>query len=129
MNYCSSYKEQSEDETDSDDLVEGAAGADWQGDYEEDDRETIEKVLTSQYGKLGETGACTTVYAPEYEEIMSRNLTASDPGACLHYLIKWKGWSHFHNTWESEDTLIEQKVKGMKKLENYKKRMDELNAW
>lgn len=26
------------------------------------------------------------------------------------YLIKWLGWSHIHNTWESEQTLRDQKV-------------------
>lgn len=26
------------------------------------------------------------------------------------YLIKWKGWSHIHNTWESEQSLKDQKV-------------------
>lgn len=27
------------------------------------------------------------------------------------YLIKWLGWSHIHNTWESEQTLRDQKVR------------------
>lgn len=26
------------------------------------------------------------------------------------FLIKWLGWSHLHNTWESEQTLHDQKV-------------------
>lgn len=45
------------------------------------------------------------------------------------YLIKWKGWSYIHNTWESIDSLTQQKVKGLKKLDNFKKKNDELNAW
>ena len=45
------------------------------------------------------------------------------------YLIKWKNWSHIHNTWESEDTLLEQKVNGLKKLDNYKKKAEELQEW
>lgn len=45
------------------------------------------------------------------------------------YLIKWKGWSHIHNTWESETTLKDQKVKGIKKLENFIKREEELTLW
>lgn len=45
------------------------------------------------------------------------------------YLIKWKDWAHIHNTWESENTLKEQKVKGLKKLENYIKRELELDYW
>lgn len=45
------------------------------------------------------------------------------------YLIKWKGWSHIHNTWESEKSLNEQKVKGLKKLENYIKKEADLSWW
>jgi hypothetical protein len=56
-----------------------------------------------------------------------------DPNARLpsdatesQYLIKWEGWSHLHNTWESKETLSQQKVKGMKKLENFLKKEDEI---
>ena len=45
------------------------------------------------------------------------------------YFIKWLNWSHIHNTWESEPSLIEQKIKGMKKLENFQKKERELNHW
>jgi len=45
------------------------------------------------------------------------------------YLIKWKHWSHIHNTWESKATLRQQNVNGMKKLENYCKKDDELQQW
>ena len=73
MLFLFSYKEESEDETDSDDLVEaGGTGGDWQGDYVEDDRECIEKILYSRVGRPGLTGAITTVYAPDYEEIQNR---------------------------------------------------------
>ena len=46
-----------------------------------------------------------------------------------HYLIKWKGWSYIHNTWESMDSLTQQKVKGLKKLDNFIRKTDELNSW
>ncbi len=45
------------------------------------------------------------------------------------YLIKWKGWSHIHNTWESQQTLNDQKANGMKKVENFIKRQAELDEW
>lgn len=32
----------------------------------------------------------------------------------LQYHIKWKGWSHIHNTWESEQSLKVQKVQSIK---------------
>uniref|UniRef100_A0A287CU64 Chromodomain helicase DNA binding protein 2 n=2 Tax=Sciuridae TaxID=55153 RepID=A0A287CU64_ICTTR len=43
--------------------------------------------------------------------------------------IKWKGWSYIHSTWESEESLQQQKVKGLKKLENFKKKEDEIKQW
>lgn len=47
----------------------------------------------------------------------------------IQYLIKWKGWSYIHSTWESEESLQQQKVKGLKKLENFKKKEDEIKQW
>lgn len=45
------------------------------------------------------------------------------------FLIKWKGWSYIHSTWEAEESLQQQKVKGLKKLENFKKKDDEIKQW
>ena len=45
------------------------------------------------------------------------------------YLIKWKSWSHIHNTWETEPSLREQKVNGIKKLENFIKKEEEIQEW
>uniref|UniRef100_A0A8C3T2I6 DNA helicase n=1 Tax=Chelydra serpentina TaxID=8475 RepID=A0A8C3T2I6_CHESE len=47
----------------------------------------------------------------------------------VQYLIKWKSWSYIHSTWESEESLQQQKVKGLKKLENFKKKEDEIKQW
>ncbi|RUS15317.1 SNF2 family N-terminal domain-containing protein [Endogone sp. FLAS-F59071] len=40
-----------------------------------------------------------------------------DPETNMEYLIKWKGWSHLHDTWDTYATLKE--FKGFRKLENY----------
>lgn len=97
-------------------------------DQEEDKSETIERVISQRMGRPGNTGNVTTIYAIE-----ERNGTQPDDTTAVgteeQYLIKWKGWSHIHNTWESLPTIHEQKVKGMKKLENYIKREAEVQAW
>lgn len=123
-----SYKEESEDETDSEDVVEG--NGDWQEDYVEDDRETIERILDSRQGRPGEIGAITTIYAPDYEELQKRD--PPDPQkeeTEEQFLIKWKGWSHLHSTWESKKSLVDQNVKGMKKLDNFMKREKDIRIW
>lgn len=45
------------------------------------------------------------------------------------FLIKWKNWANIHNTWETYENLKEQKVNGLKKLENYLKNLNEINEW
>lgn len=106
-------------------------------DESEDKSETIERVLSRRIGRKGDTGNKTTIYAIE-----EQNGTASDAqqdikmNAILskhdseeQYLIKWKGWSYIHCTWESEETIREQKVKGIKKLENYIKKERDIEHW
>uniref|UniRef100_A0A673JSQ5 Chromodomain-helicase-DNA-binding protein 2-like n=1 Tax=Sinocyclocheilus rhinocerous TaxID=307959 RepID=A0A673JSQ5_9TELE len=122
-----SYKEDQNDfETDSDDLIEMAEGAEEQQD---DDSETIEKVLETKIGKKGATGASTTLYAIEENGDPGADFDPEKDEGETQFLIKWKGWSYIHSTWESVDSLSQQKVKGMKKLENFKKKNEELNAW
>ncbi|XP_022239171.1 chromodomain-helicase-DNA-binding protein 1-like [Limulus polyphemus] len=72
------------------------------------------------------TGADTTVYA--IEEKGDPN-DADAPEKEMQFLIKWKGWSHLHNTWESDASLRAQGAKGMKKVENYVKREEEIRLW
>ncbi|XP_054714186.1 chromodomain-helicase-DNA-binding protein 1-like [Uloborus diversus] len=121
----SNYKEQSGDETDSDDLIEVEYD---ETKLEEEAAESIEKVLDHRIGKKGATGASTTVYAVDdfgNPNDGVENATETEE----QFLIKWKGWSYLHNTWESEATLKEQKAQGMKKLENYIKKQEELREW
>lgn len=152
--FCDSYKEDQHDfETDSDDLIEmtGDAGEEQQ----DDDSETIERVMDTRTGKKGgkttnflkkkkipqflslniflsaslATGASTTVYSVEENGDPSEGFDPDNDEGEVQYLIKWKGWSYIHNTWESMDSLTQQKVKGLKKLDNYKKKQEELNSW
>lgn len=78
---------------------------------------------------LAATGATTTVYAIEADGDPNANFNPNKQPGDVQYLIKWKGWSHIHNTWETEDTLKQQNVKGMKKLDNFKKKEQERKKW
>lgn len=148
-----SYKEDQHDfETDSDDLIEmtGDAGEEQQ----DDDSETIERVMETRTGKKGgksalghdrkrevsqvrrlffsafsANGASTTVYAVEENGDPNEGFDPEKDEGETQYLIKWKDWSYIHNTWESMASLMQQKVKGLKKLDNYKKKHEELNSW
>nr|XP_015199027.1 PREDICTED: chromodomain-helicase-DNA-binding protein 2 isoform X2 [Lepisosteus oculatus] len=122
-----SYKEDEDDfETDSDDLIEMAGEG---AEEQPDDSETIEKVMDVRTGKKGVTGASTTVYAVEANGNPCADFDLEKDEGETQYLIKWKGWSYIHNTWESIDSLTQQKVKGLKKLENFKKKNEEINYW
>uniref|UniRef100_A0A8B9C1P2 DNA helicase n=1 Tax=Anser brachyrhynchus TaxID=132585 RepID=A0A8B9C1P2_9AVES len=122
-----SYKEAEETKTDSDDLLE-VCGEDVP-QTEEDEFETIEKFMDSRIGRKGATGAATTIYAVEADGDPNAGFEKSKEPGEIQYLIKWKGWSHIHNTWETEETLKQQNVKGMKKLDNYKKKDQETKRW
>ncbi|XP_040511177.1 chromodomain-helicase-DNA-binding protein 1 isoform X4 [Gallus gallus] len=122
-----SYKEAEETKTDSDELLE-VCGEDVP-QPEEDEFETIEKFMDSRIGRKGATGAATTIYAIEADGDPNTGFEKSKEPGEIQYLIKWKGWSHIHNTWESEETLKQQNVKGMKKLDNYKKKCQETKRW
>uniref|UniRef100_A0A4X2KFS7 Chromodomain helicase DNA binding protein 2 n=1 Tax=Vombatus ursinus TaxID=29139 RepID=A0A4X2KFS7_VOMUR len=121
-----SYKEDDDFETDSDDLIEMTGEG---VEEQHDNSETIEKVMDARFGKKGATGASTTVYATEANGNPSADFDPEKDEGEVQYLIKWKGWSYIHSTWESEESLQQQKVKGMKKLENFKKKEDEIKQW
>lgn len=78
---------------------------------------------------LTATGAVTTVYAVEADGDPNANFDPNRQPGEVQYLIKWKNWSHIHNTWETEETLKQQNVKGMKKLDNFKKKEQEKKKW
>uniref|UniRef100_A0A8C5NQH3 DNA helicase n=1 Tax=Junco hyemalis TaxID=40217 RepID=A0A8C5NQH3_JUNHY len=121
-----SYKEDDDFETDSDDLIEMTGEG---ADEQQDNSETIEKVLDIRLGKKGAIGASTTVYVTEANGNPSADFDPEKDEGEVQYLIKWKGWSYIHSTWESEESLQQQKVKGLKKLENFKKKEEEIKQW
>jgi chromodomain-helicase-DNA-binding protein 1 len=97
--------------------------------------ETIEKVLKTRQGRVGATGSKTAIYNID-EDLTSETQTQQPPPPPppqqqqqqqqqlleSQYLIKWLNWSHLHNTWETKDSLMLQRAKGMKKLDNFLKK-------
>ncbi|MGH0182890.1 UNVERIFIED_CONTAM: hypothetical protein FKN15_010821 [Acipenser sinensis] len=75
------------------------------------------------------TGASSTVYAVEANGDPCADFDPEKDEGEVQYLIKWKGWSYIHCTWESIESLTQQKVKGLKKQENFKKKNDEIKYW
>ena len=90
----------------------------------------VERVLRHRYGDPDAVGTSTTIYNVRKNGDPNRNVeTISDLSRELQFLIKWSGRSHWHNTWESEDSLKALDCKGAKKVENYKKKMMEIDQW
>ncbi|CAG9816539.1 unnamed protein product [Phaedon cochleariae] len=124
-----SYKEDSEDKTDSEDLLE-VENTEPVVIVPEEKCETIERVLAQRRGKKGVTGNITTTYYVEENGDPNEGVDATDlENTEDQYFIKWKDWAHIHNTWESDASLRDQKVKGLKKLENYIKKEVEIQQW
>ena len=73
------------------------------------------------------TGSRTTLYNIEDNGDPNEFLEGEETE--VQYLIKWKNWANIHNTWETEQSLKDQNVNGMKRLENYKKKEMEIQQW
>ncbi|XP_064609561.1 LOW QUALITY PROTEIN: chromodomain-helicase-DNA-binding protein 1-like [Liolophura sinensis] len=121
-----SYKEDSDDMTDSDDIIEQSTTAQ---DEEAEYRETIERCIDIRIGRKTAIGHKTTLYNVELSGDPNEGFDPAKEEGDEQYLIKWKNWSHIHNTWESADSLEAQKVNGRKKVENFKKREAEIQEW
>ena len=73
------------------------------------------------------TGHRTTIY--NVQDHGDPNIKDETQETEVQYLIKWQNWSHLHNTWETEENLVNQNVNGLKKLDNFKKKELELDEW
>ncbi|XP_060072209.1 chromodomain-helicase-DNA-binding protein 1-like isoform X1 [Ylistrum balloti] len=124
-----SYKEASDDHTDSDDLIEVAAGDEGAEPEVEDNRECIEKVLGDRIGRKTAVGSKTTIYNVQDNGDPNDGCDPQTEETSQQYHIKWKNWAHIHNTWESYENIKEQKVHGIKRLENYIKKTNEIKEW
>lgn len=94
----------------------------------EEEGEMIERVLEHRMGRVGATGFKTAPYQVDDHGDPNANLT-EDEQTEMQFLIKWKGWSYLHCTWESNNSLITEKARGLKKIDNYLKRDDEIKSW
>lgn len=49
----------------------------------------------------------------------------TDKYANQEFYVKWRHWSHIHNSWDTRDTLYQ--LAGYKRVKNYIKRMEDLD--
>ncbi|KAK6587594.1 hypothetical protein RS030_91512 [Cryptosporidium xiaoi] len=49
-----------------------------------------------------------------------------EDNSIIEYKIKWMGYSHLHNTWETVESLTKENVGGIRRLENFQKKMAEI---
>ncbi|PAA74399.1 hypothetical protein BOX15_Mlig003098g2 [Macrostomum lignano] len=94
-----------------------------------EDAEGIERVLNYRVGRKGATGDKTTFYNVLEERDPNDGFDPSQEDGDVQFFIKWRGWSHLHNTWESMDSLAHKCVDGLKKIVNFKQRIEEIREW
>ena len=99
---------------------------------DEPSSETIEKVLKVRFGRKDATGPSTTIYNIDEYGDPNANYNGDDetqPDGEQQFLIKWKNWSHLHNTWESRSSLQQAHVKSSRILENFLKLHEQTRLW
>jgi chromodomain-helicase-DNA-binding protein 1 len=85
--------------------------------------------MRHRIGRPTAVGHATTFYNVEANGDPNAGFATNTERGERQFLIKWVGWSHLHNTWESDASLQAINARGMKKVENYVKRMREIEDW
>ena len=116
-----SYKESSVSEETDVEYTEGLQGA--EGEVGTEDTNAIEKILKKRIAQTNSVGSKFLDQSGEQEEPSSGEPTV------VQYLVKWTNHSHLHSSWETEESLLQGGVKGMKKFYNYLKREEERGRW
>lgn len=97
----------------------------------DEDVEQVGFILDFRTGKEGAIGESTMHF--QVLEHGDPNLTLETEETELQYLIKWDGWAHYNNTWESIQSLENRPnnkpVKGLRKVHNYMSKVGEYNRW
>ena len=62
-------------------------------------------------------------------DMIERVLSRREGDGNTEYLIKWSNWSHLHNTWDTEASLLNLGVKGIKKVSLYDQKCEEELLW
>ena len=100
--------------------------------FGEPETEGIERVLNYRIGRKGAVGDKTTIYNVEENGDPNTGFDATsnsiDEGE-IQFYIKWRSWSHLHNTWESLESLEAKNVDGMKKIHNFRTNVEEVREW
>ena len=99
---------------------------------DEPSSEVIEKVLKVRFGRKDATGPSTTIYNIEEFGDPNTDFNGDDETQVdgeQQFLIKWKNWSHLHNTWESRASLQQGHVKSSRILENFLKQQESFRQW
>ncbi|XP_063679146.1 chromodomain-helicase-DNA-binding protein 1-like isoform X2 [Bolinopsis microptera] len=91
--------------------------------------EKIEKVMHHRIGPKWQVGDMTAPSAGGKGLKCLEDAPEGKEARCPQYFIKWARYSHIHNTWESDVSLEEKGCKGLKILENYQKKQQEVAEW